>query len=182
METTKEISIKGMVCTRCIALLRQKLEDRGFQVLDIRLGKITLPADSQLTLKELCDITRSLGFDILQPKESRLVQHIKQAVERYLNDPDPSQKFSVLLSTDLKTNYDYLSAVFRQIEGLTIESYFIQRRLERVKCLLSSEAISLTEISYRLGYSSVHHLSRQFKEVVGINPSSYKEQAQHKMI
>ncbi len=182
MEQIEIILVKGMVCNRCIIALRQAIEDKGMRVNSIELGKISVFKTADFSHSLLCTEISTLGFQILVKKQVKVVERIKESVERYVSSTENKLKFSKLLSGELNMNFDQLSGIFSNQEGMTLEHYIIHQKIEKVKRLLSSTETSVTDISYQANYSSVHHLSRQFKEIIGLNPSQYREIAQQKKI
>jgi AraC family transcriptional regulator len=118
-----------------------------------------------------------VGFELIDKRVNKIIEDIKQAVLEYLNVGMDSQnlKLSSFITKNIPYDYSYLSDLFSSIEGKTIEQYFILQRIEKVKELLVYDQLSLTEISYQTGFSSVHHLSSQFKKVTGLTPSHFKK-------
>lgn len=182
MEQLETILIKGMVCYRCIITLKQSIEEMGIPVKSAELGKISVYKTSNFSYCNLQTLISSLGFEILKEKQVKLVEQIKKCVEHYLSGPDNKRKFSEFLSNELNTNYDQLSSAFSERQGLTLEHYIILQKIEKVKRQLSETKTTVTEISFHTNYSSVHHLSRQFKEITGLNPSQYRVLSHQKKI
>ena len=166
-----------MVCNRCIAVLKTSLEALAIRVEDISLGKVTLSGLARLNAGQLEETLSALNFEIIESREHKLVKDIKQLIDAALREENYSGKvrFSKLIADKLSMSYDSLSAIFNKVEGLPIASFVIQRRVEKIKEFLRFSDSSLTEIAYLTGYSSVFHLSAQFKEVTGITPSSYRK-------
>ena len=137
--------------------LERKLSDEEIKAVDIELRKV--------------------GFELIDTRVNKIIDDIKQAVLQYLNLGMDSQnlKLSTFITDKIPYDYSYLSDLFSSIEGKTIEQYFILLRIEKVKELLVYDQLSLTEISYQTGFSSVHHLSSQFKKVTGLSPSHFKQ-------
>ena len=168
-----------MVCDRCILMVKQRLTALSIDYSKVELGEISLNKpitnEQRLLLREEL---HSLGFELLDDRKSSLVAQIKSCIVKYIHSSDDTvmnKKLSVLLSEKLGADYNYLSALFSSIEGVTIEKYVILQRVERAKELLEYNELSLTEISDKLSYSSVQHLSQQFKKVTGLTPSQYKQ-------
>ena len=168
-----------MVCDRCVMVVRNQLDETGIGYNHIQLGEVELsrPAtEAQLdTLKEKLS---SLGFELLDDRKSALVTQIKSAIISLVHKnelEESNKKLSVLLSEKLDKDYHYLSTLFSSIEGVTIEKYVILQRIERAKELLIYDELSLNEIADSLGYSSVQHLSQQFKKVTGLTPTHFKQ-------
>ncbi len=174
-----EVRIKGMVCGRCISVIKNGIIELGLAVKDISLGRVSftaeIPAGDQLKLEEFL---QGHGFETVNNRHARIVSQVKAIIESLFNDPsyaDRHIKFSVFLQESLHMNYDSISEIFSACEGMTLEKYIITKRLEKVKELLIYTDKTLTEISHLLGYSSINHLSRQFKEVIGFTPSYYRK-------
>jgi len=177
--------IKGMVCDRCIAFIKQGTLGLGLRVRDIRLGKVTF--DASLSAEEQVKLSEFLirhGFEPMSDRHTRLINKVKQLAEDYLQESSSLRKvkFSVLISEHLNMNYDSVSELFSSGEGITIEKYLIHKRIEKVIEMLVYSDRKLTEISHQLGYSSINHLSKQFKEITGSTPSRYRKLKNHKVV
>src|SRR5690606_15543007 len=172
------IYIKNMVCNRCILVVRQEVEKLGLQVEDIKLGEVTLSKklDDQQR-KQLAGVLEPLGFELIDDKKSQLIAQIKALVIQWVREQDGERtvNLSDILADQLHHDYNYLSNLFSEVEGVTIEKYHIAQKVERVKELLVYDELSLSEIAYQLGYSSVAYLSNQFKKVTGLSPSHFKK-------
>lgn len=170
-----------MVCDRCIMMVKQRLNALSVDYEKVELGEIEL--NKPLTSAQFAELKNDLsqfGFELLDDKKASLVSQVKSFIIKYIHGDDDAmmnKKFSVLLSEKIDADYNYLSALFSSIEGITIEKYIILQRVERAKELLEYNELSLGEIADRLNYSSVQHLSQQFKKVTGITPSQYKQSA-----
>jgi len=167
-----------MVCDRCIMTVENILKDQKIPFSNVRLGEVEL--NRKLTKEELDAIGASLrkvGFELTDTRLNKIIEAIKTAVLKYiqLGIDGQNQKLSSFITKDLPYDYSYLSDLFSSVEGKTIEQYFILQRIEKVKELLVYDQLSLTEISYETGFSSVHHLSSQFKKVTGLTPSHFKK-------
>lgn len=170
--------IKNMVCNRCIMVVQNELDKLSLNVKNIKLGEVIL--DKELTSKEkdnLNDALIPLGFEIIDDKKSRIIEKIKNIIIDLVHHQDNEMKtnLSDLLSAELHHDYNYLSNLFSEVEGTTIEKYFIAQKIEKVKELLVYDELSLSEIAFRLNYSSVAYLSNQFKKVTGLTPSHFKK-------
>ncbi|RYY83517.1 MAG: AraC family transcriptional regulator [Chitinophagaceae bacterium] len=173
-----ELLVKNMVCHRCVLVLQQQLAASGIPYLSVALGSVQLAAPiSEQQREALRTSLQELGFDLLDDQRSTLVARIKSAIIEYVRGDEQlrQRKLSALLGERLQRDYAYLSSLFSSVEGITIEQYAILQRVELVKELLSYRERSLTEISYELGYSSVAHLSLQFKKITGMTPSQFKQ-------
>jgi AraC-like DNA-binding protein len=158
--------------------VRQELEKLSFQVKSIALGEVELqkqPSEKQVTAlnKRLTD----LGFEILDDQKQKQIEKIKTLLIQQVQTGEIKEHFSIIefLSKSLNKDYGYLSRLFSEVEGITIEQFFILQKIEKVKELLVYGELNLSEISYRLGYSSVAYLSAQFKKVTGLTPSYFKK-------
>lgn len=168
-----------MVCTRCISVLKRSLEELSLTVEDIHLGKVTISGLHKIhCFSRVENVITSLGFTILQGADQRIVEKIKAMVDEYLDSTAADRrkmKFSEHLSNELHLNYDALSAIFSRTEAITLENYIINKRIDKIKEYLVYTDMTLAEIAYLTGYSSMFHLSRQFKRVTTFTPSYYKE-------
>ena len=169
--------IKNMVCTVCLRIVREKLEHLHLPYLDIQLGRVYLERElDDRERQQLQELLRENGFDLLLPKKSKLIEQIKALVHEVLNqEPVPrSILFSRYLVQRIGRDYSFLSKIFSQAEHITIEKYVIQQKVNRAKILLASPELSLSQIAGLLAYSSVNHLSAQFKQVTGYTPSQFR--------
>lgn len=167
-----------MVCNRCIMTVENIFNEHHIPYHSVSLGEAEL--ERSLTDKEFTIIETSLhkvGFELIERRVNKIIEDIKQAVIGYLNlgMDSQNQKLSSFITRKIPYDYSYLSDLFSSVEGKTIEQYFILQRIEKVKELLVYDQLSLTEISYQTGFSSVHHLSSQFKKVTGLTPSHFKK-------
>ena len=166
-----------MVCPRCITAVRNELEGMKLTVNSVELGEVEiseeLPAD---TLHELEDSLKKLGFELIGDRKGRIIEQIKTEIVYLVHHSDEILKtnLSAWLSDKLHYDYTYLSNLFSEVEGSTIEKYYITQRIEKVKELLVYDELSLAEIADALGYSSAAYLSSQFKKVTGLTPTFYK--------
>ena len=179
------LHIKHMVCDRCIMVVREQLEKAGLGPVEVILGEATFPRD--LTEEETAkakSVLEPLGFGIIDDKKRLAVEKIKQTIiglvhQDSLTDQDNAgnlkTNLSDYLSRKLNCDYRYLSGIFSDIENVTIEQYCIAQKVERVKELLIYGELTLTEIAYRMDYSSVAYLSAQFKKLTGFTPSEFRK-------
>ncbi|MEL6923938.1 MAG: AraC family transcriptional regulator [Bacteroidota bacterium] len=170
--------IKNMVCQHCIEAVLKVFREMGIEVASIRLGEVEISADEgRLDKDQLKALLERNGFELLENKEVRIVEQIKTTVINMIHHGDkmPEVKNSVYLSEKLGLTYPYLSKLFSRHVGLTIEKYIILQKIERVKELLSYDEQQLSEIAFDLGYSSVQHLSNQFKSVTGMSVTAFKK-------
>lgn len=174
-----KLHIKNMVCDRCKLVIRNVLQEQGLKSLAVHLGQVDF-GDTTLNAEQL-NLFRhkieALGFELINDKKSKLIEKIKSLVITFVQQQEQleNQKLSDHLSHQLRHDYTYLSNLFSSIEGTTIEQYLINQKIEKAKELLVYNELTLTEISYQLGYSSVAHLSRQFKKVTGLTASQFKQ-------
>ena len=165
----EELHIKNMVCDRCIAVVRQEFDKLGIKTSEVGLGVVKL--EQKLDAKTKSAISEMLtlhGFELLDSDKSRLIEALKTVIisrVHHTDFVDVKVNWSVLLADELKHDYNYLSSLFSSVEGITLEQYIIRQKIERVKELLFYDELTLNEISYKLGYSSVQHLSSQFKKI-----------------
>lgn len=171
--------VKNMVCHRCLLAVEEILKKLAIPFTKVNTGEIHLA--SSITASQNCllsDHLRSIGLELIDNRMSGLIEKIKQLVIRKarneVDEKETKTKLSVYLSQHLHHEYTYLSHFFSSVEGRTIENYFIEQRIEKVKELLVYKEMSLSEIHYLLEYSSVAHLSNQFKKVTGLTPSHFK--------
>ncbi len=173
-----------MVCDRCVMAVENELKKAGIPYETVELGEVTLPARPEAQKLELFrGSIADLGFELIEDKNARIISAIKNAVIEFVRTVPPKQKkikFSVYLSEKLNKDYNYLSNFFSSIEGTTIEHFLIHHKIERVKELLVYDELTLSEIAHELGYSSVQHLSNQFKKVTGLTPSHFKKIGENK--
>lgn len=181
---TTALHIKNMVCPRCIKMVRYVLEHQGQAVVDVSLGKAIVEGTPDA--EQLGSIAKALeeeGFTLLDDRRLQTVERIKNFVietVHYGELDELNENFSTLLSQHLQKDYHQLSKLFSEIEHTTIEQFVIQQKIERVKELLVYNELTLSEIAYKLGYSSVAHLSGQFKKVTGLTPSHFKQVKEEK--
>ena len=168
-----------MVCPRCISAVEAELNKLNIKTKSIELGEVELLSDfiDEDVKHEFSENINKLGFELIESVEGKIVDKIKTLIIEFTHYKDSKikVKFSEYLSKELEYGYSYLSNLFASVEGATIEHYLIKQKIERVKELLYYDELSLSEISYKLDYSSVAHLSTQFKKVTGMTPSAFKK-------
>lgn len=167
-----------MVCSRCKLVVKSELEKLGLRPISVELGEVELENSSiEKQKEELLQRLRSLGFDLIDDKKSRIIEKIKnQIIELvYHKNNQLSVNLSNYLSQNLSQDYSSLSNLFSEVESITIEHYFISQKIERVKELLTYDELSLSEIAFQLNYSSIAHLSNQFKKYTGLTPTHFKQ-------
>lgn len=179
MQVTNRLQIKGMVCTRCIAILFDELSLIGLEITAIKLGEVFFKGKLPHNVDEnqIQSVLQKYGFELLTDKKRMLIEQIKTLVKSGIDlqwEVRGNIKFSEYLGKELHKDYNYLSTVFSDCEGITLEKYIITQRIHKVKEQLIHTDKSLTEISDELGYSSVSHLSRQLKSYTGFDTYHYK--------
>jgi AraC-like DNA-binding protein len=173
-----KLHIKNMVCIRCKLLVREELEKLGLSVASVELGEAEIMGN--MTTEQHEKFRKSLlksGLELMDDKKSVLIEKIKKVIiesVHYSEEP-LAINFSEYLSQKLHHDYTYLANLFSEVQGTTIEQFLIAHKIERVKELLVYNELNLTEIAYQLHYSSVAHLSAQFKKVTGLTPTHFKE-------
>jgi AraC family transcriptional regulator len=173
-----ELKIKNMVCPRCILAVQSILNEMNIQFINVRLGAVQLKNPlTQATLHLLTAELEKLGFAVLQDKDVQRIEKIKNLLVEVVAGEDIPDAFALtrFITTTMNEEYTTLSHLFSSLEGITIEKYFINLKIEKVKEWLFYGELNLSEASYRLGYSSVQHLSAQFKKTTGMTPSEYKQ-------
>lgn len=180
-----KLFIKNMVCNRCIAVVSNEFEKLGHALSSITMGEVNSVAE--FTKEELIHINISLqkhGFELIDDKKSTIIEKIKNVVIDQVHHSGERLKvnYSTLISEELGKDYSYLSNLFSEIEGITIEQFIILQKIEKVKELLVYDELNLSEIADEVGYSSVAHLSNQFKKVTGLTPSYFKKIKENKRL
>ncbi len=176
------LHIKNMVCPRCILVVRQIFDDLEIGFRQINLGEVELNQSlSDETKAELLKRLEEVGFSLIDDRRSRMIDQIKQLVIDQVHHPseEGQVKWADLIPEKLHYDYKYLSTLFSSVEGITLEQYIIRQKIERVKELMVYDELTLSQIADQLGYSSVAHLSAQFKKVIGMNPSQFKTAFSH---
>ncbi len=173
------LTIKNMVCNRCIKVVKEELEKLNLDVRSIILGEAIVGGEEKdLPMMEIKNVLAENGFELIEDKKAKTIEQIKIIViEHIYNDSefDMDKNISKILEKKIGYDYNYLSTLFSSIENITIEHYFILQKIERAKELLKYGELTLSEIAYQLGYSSVQHLSNQFKKVTGLTASQFKD-------
>lgn len=178
MKTTL-LHIKNMVCPRCISTVTRVLKDAGLVVQDVTLGEAEVQPSNQLDFEHLNHALRQEGFELIYDREHQLSEKIKTTLIEYLEHFQAHYEpltTSAFLSDKLHIPYQQLSKVFSRQQNTTLEKYFIKLKIEKVKELLSYNQLTLSEIAHQLKYSSVQHLSNQFKKITGLSVSEYKQE------
>ena len=174
--------IKNMVCHRCVVAVENIFKHLNISYLSVILGEVEvagkLPAE---TLEKLDAALQNLGFERIEDRKSRIIEKVKTEIVYLVHHSGEvlNTNLSNWLSDKLHYDYTYLSNLFSEVEGTTIEKYYISQRIEKVKELLVYDELTLTQIADKLGYSSAAYLSGQFKKVTGLTPSQFKAQGIH---
>ena len=166
-----------MVCLRCKMMVKQELEKMGLHFITVELGDVDIQEDiSESQRAQLKIALLKIGLELMDDKKAILIEKIKNVIIKTIHDTDevPKLNFSSFLSEELGYNYTYLANHFSESTGVTIEQFLIMHKIERVKELIIYDELNLTEIAYKLHYSSVAHLSNQFKKVTGLTPTFFK--------
>ncbi len=179
----KKLYIKNMVCSRCRMVVRSELEKLGIHPITVELGEVEMaeqPSQNQLTLLDTS--LHQLGFERIDDQKSRLIEKIKNIIVQLVHHSGETidTNLSAYITSHIHHDYNYLSNLFSEVEGTTIEKYFIAQRIEKVKELLVYDELSLSQIADKLGYSSVAYLSNQFKKITGFTPTYFKSLKEHK--
>jgi AraC-like DNA-binding protein len=167
-----------MVSTRCKMAVKEELKKLGLHFILVDLGEIEIMEQiSGDALEELRVALRRSGLELMDDKKAMLIEKIKNVITEMIHNSDEALKvnYSDYLSEKLGYDYTYLSNIFSEMKGITIQQFIIVHKIEKVKELLLYDELSLTEISYKMHYSSVAHLSNQFKKVTGLSPSHYMQ-------
>ncbi len=167
-----------MVCPRCIMTVQEVFNSMNIDYSEVRLGEVIVSSELNGEQKSmLSERLEKNGFELLQDQKSKLINKIKSIIiEQIHHSHEPlNVNFSTLLSDKLHHEYTSLSKLFSVVEGITIERFILRQKIERVKEFLFYDELSLTEIAYQMNYSSVAHLSAQFKKETGLTPSKFKK-------
>ncbi|NML41031.1 helix-turn-helix transcriptional regulator [Chitinophaga sp. G-6-1-13] len=179
----EKVSVKNMVCNRCVIVVTQQVKKLNLGLQKVTLGELIFEHNITAKQKEQVRNTlMSFGFEVIDDEKTRITERIKHIIIDLVHhqEKELNNNLSDILSTDLNCVYNYLSGVFSEITGSTIQKYYIAQKIERVKELLDYDELTLSEIADCLNYSSVAYLSNQFKKVAGLAPSVYKQQRQGK--
>lgn len=175
--------IRNMVCSRCKIMVNDLFSKTGLVPVSVELGEVEVnETPTQQQLQSLERSLEGLGFEIIDDRKSRLIEQIKNTVITIIHHHEhfPKTNFSEFIAEKVNYDYNYLSNLFSEVEGTTIEKYLIAQRIEKVKELLMYDELSLAQIAHQLGYSSAAYLSNQFKKQTGLSPSFYKSLKENK--
>lgn len=167
-----------MVSKRCKMMVQVELKKIGLHYVVVDLGTVEIL--EELTEKQREQLKANLlksGLELMDDKKAILIEKVKNVITEMIQNTEeiPKENYSDYISKKLAYDYTYLANIFSEVKGITIQQYIIINKIEKVKELLLYDEYNLTEISYKLGYSSVAHLSNQFKKVTGLSPSFFKQ-------
>lgn len=172
-----KLYIQNMVCLCCKMTVAAELTKMGLDYKNLELGEVQLlSAITDEQREQLGDVLNHYGLELMEDKRAILVEKIVAIIVKMIHETEemPEINFSVYLTNELNHDYHSLSALFSKTKGITIEHFIILHKIERVKELIMYDELSLTEISYKMHYSSVAHLSNQFKKITGLTPTFFK--------
>jgi len=173
-----KLYIKNMVCSRCKMVVKSELQKLGLYPISVELGEVEIESSIDNEKKKSIKATLAkFGFQLLENKKSIVIEKVKNAIIDLVHNKNNelSINLSDYLSKLLLQEYSSISTLFSEVEGVTIEQYFIAQKIERVKELLVYNELTLSEIAFQLNYSSTAHLSNQFKKFTGFTPSYFKQ-------
>ncbi len=171
--------VKNMVCNRCIKVVKEEFEKLGLKIKDIKLGEVVVEGRiSELPFKKIKLVLEENGFELIEDRKAKIIEEIKLIILDLVRSDNIElsleENYSDIIVEKVGMDYHYLSTLFSSVENITIEHYIILQKIERAKELLRYRELTLSEIAYKLGYSSVQHLSNQFKKVTGMTASQFK--------
>jgi AraC-like DNA-binding protein len=173
-----KLHIKNMVSLRCRMVVQQEFQKLGLRYTEIGLGMVEIPGEITVDKRELLKKNLLIwGLELMEDKKTILVEKTKNLIIEMIHYSDelPDVNNSDFLSEKLGYDYSYLSNIFSEVNGSSLQQFIIQHKIERIKELILYDELNLSEISYKLHYSSVSHLSNQFKKITGVTPSFYKK-------
>jgi AraC-like DNA-binding protein len=167
-----------MISTRCKMMVKEELKKLGLHFIVVDLGEVEIMEDMTPQQKEYLKIALiDIGLELMDDKRGILIEKIKNVIVEMVHHVDelPKTNFSDFLSEKLHHDYTYMSNLFSEVQGTTIEQFIISHKVERIKELIIYGELNITEIAWKMNYSSVAHLSNQFKKVTGLSPSHFKQ-------
>ncbi|HEX6170003.1 MAG TPA: helix-turn-helix domain-containing protein [Chitinophagaceae bacterium] len=173
-----KIFIKHMVSNRCKMVVKEELRKLGLHFIVVDLGEVEIMENISVEQREQMKTALLIsGFDLMDDKKAILIEKIKTAIIEMVHHSDENIKinFSDYLSEKLSHNYTYLANLFSEVQGISIEHFIIAHKIERIKELIIYDELNITEIAWKMNYSSVAHLSNQFKKVTGLTPSHFRQ-------
>ena len=175
----KTLHIKNMVCNRCIKVVTEELEKLFYNVEKVELGEAVISSSKKIDMEKIKAVLEMNGFELTDNRNAKIVEHVKIFIIKSIHHSESSNLSEIdwhnEISSMVGLSYQYISSLFSSMEGYTIEKFIINQKIEKAKELLVYDELTLSEIAYRLGYSSVQHLSNQFKKVTGLSPSYFKK-------
>jgi AraC-like DNA-binding protein len=175
---TMKLYIKYMVSNRCKILVKESLKDLGLHFIVVELGVVEIMETlTKPQLESLKAVLNESGLELMDDKRAMLIERIKTVIIEMVHHSDelPKSNFSDFISDKLDHDYTYLANLFSEVQGTTIEQFIIAHKVERIKELIIYDELNVTEIAYKMNYSSVAHLSSQFKKVTGLTPTHFKQ-------
>jgi AraC-like DNA-binding protein len=173
-----------MVCNRCIKVVRDEFAKLNLNIEAIELGEVRLSSNpDEAQRRQIREMLKENGFELIDDKKSQLIESIKTLIIEKIHHTTDLQEYVIssdYIAKNIGYDYSYLSHLFSSVEGVTIEKYIIHQKIEKAKKLLVYNELTLSEIAYQLGYSSVQHLSNQFKKITGLAPSHFKKLKENK--
>jgi AraC-like DNA-binding protein len=173
-----KLYIKNMVCIRCQLVVKSELEKLGLNYVYVKIGEANIKESiTSEQIEKLDKALRKSGLELMDNKKSILVEKIKAAIIELVHYTEDQIKVNLsdYLSEELNYDYTYLANLFSEVKGTTIEKFYLNHKIEKVKELIIYDELNLSEIAYKMHYSSVAHLSNQFKKFTGLTPSHFKE-------
>ena len=182
---SKTLHIKNMVCNRCIKVVKEEMEKLDYKVEKIELGEVQIVTEgNDFDTEKIRVALEENGFELLSSRNANIIEQVKILIINFIHHNKSGDLSEINLHNEIVKNsglsYQYLSSLFSSIEGTTIEKFIIQQKIEKAKELIVYDELTVSEIAYKLGYSSVQHLSNQFKKVTGLSPSYFKGLKSHK--
>lgn len=180
-----KIYVKNMACQSCVSFVKEALDELEINTVKVGMGEIETKID--VSDEQKCELNlkiKKVGLELLEKKHGVLIEKIRAVIIDYVyhSDEKSNVNFSTLLSEKLNHSYTYLSNFFSEVEATTIAQYVISLKIERVKEMIVLEEFNLSEIAFKLHYSSAAHLSNQFKKVTGLSPSHFKKLKERRRI
>ena len=176
---TSTLYVKNMVCDRCIRVVREELTKIKLDVRSVSLGEVIVAGTvKELPMESIKSVLDENGFELIEDRKAKTIEQMKLTIIKFVREDHDKlgkrARFSEYLSKELGLDYHYLSTLFSSVENVTVEQFIILQRIERAKELLKYGELTLSEIAYKLGYSSVQHLSNQFKAITGFTPTRFR--------
>ncbi|MDO6739248.1 AraC family transcriptional regulator [Wenyingzhuangia sp. 2_MG-2023] len=168
------LHIKNMVCDRCKTIVQQILEENGYEIKQVELGEVRIEGNEFRDYKQLEQALKKNGFELIKGELDSLIEQIKTKIIQKIEEND-TEGISVFLSTELGKTFSALSKIFSKSEGITIEKYIINLKVEKVKELIQLGQLNFSEIAYSLNYKTSSHLAKQFKNTTGISMTQFKD-------